>query len=121
MKGRRFLDLILLDDHDDGDGGEGGHVDDVEGKVFSFFILSYSKTLKTIKGVFFKTIYVSFSASHRNHAQVSLEERMLREPFWLGLIAVFFVMILIGFAIIVFANKIYCTLESKFRCVESYF
>ena len=25
---------------------------------------------------------------------------MLREPFWLGLIAVFFVMILIGFAII---------------------
>ena len=31
--------------------------------------------------------------------QVSLEERMLREPFWLGLIAVFFVMILIGFVI----------------------
>ena len=54
LKGRRFLDLILLDDHDDGDGGEGGHVDDVEGKVFSFFILSYSKTLKTIKGAFLK-------------------------------------------------------------------
>ena len=43
MKGRRFLDLILLDDHDDGDGGEGGHVDDVEGKVLSFFILSLAK------------------------------------------------------------------------------
>ena len=54
MKGRRFLDLILLDDHYDGDGGEGGHVDDVEGKVLSFFILSYSKTSKTIEGAFSK-------------------------------------------------------------------
>ena len=30
---------------------------------------------------------------------------MLREPFWLGLIAVFFVMILIGFAIIIITIK----------------
>ena len=52
MKGRRFLDLILLLGHDDGDDGGGGHVDDVEGKVLSFFILSYSRTLKTIKGAF---------------------------------------------------------------------
>ena len=48
MKGRRFLDLILLDGHgDDLDGGGGGHVDDVdddvEGKVLSFFILSLAK------------------------------------------------------------------------------